>query len=152
MLPIRTILCPTDFSEHSIPAFDLACALARDYNANLIIAHVSPTPVPAVADGLVVDLPSGWEEEAKARLIEVRPSDPAIRYTHEFAIGDFGSEIVALAADKRADLIVMGTHGRGGLSRLLLGSVTDYVVRHAPCPVLSVRQSFLIPPGVPVKP
>jgi nucleotide-binding universal stress UspA family protein len=146
MLPVKTILIPTDFSEQSAAAFHLASALARDYNAELVIAHISPIPVPAVADGMVIELPTGWREEAEARLKIVKPTDLTIRYSHKFAVGDEMNEIVELAGELKADLIVMGTHGRSGLSRLLMGSVAEYVMRHAPCPVLTVRHPFAIPP------
>lgn len=145
MLPVHTVLHPTDFSGHSAPAFEVACALARDYAAQLVIAHVSLPPVQAIGDGMIVDLPSGWEEEARARLEAVRPTDPGVRFSHRLVIGDEADEIVRLAGDARADLIVMGTHGRGGLARLLLGSVAEHVMRTAPCPVLTVRQPFALP-------
>ena len=145
MLPIRKIFCPTDFSDLSIAAFELASALARDYNAELMIAHVSPTPIPAVADGMVIEIPSGWEEETKARLRAIQPSDPSIHHTHHFSIGEAGSEIVEMASELKADLIVVGTHGRSGLSRLLMGSTAEFVMRHAPCPVLTVRHPSAIP-------
>lgn len=139
MIPIDTILHPTDFSDQSRPAFELACALARDYGAELVICHVSPTPVMAVADGATFEVPTGFAEQAQARLERVRPDDPTLRFTHVLERGDEVAGTLKVAADRRADLIVMGTHGRTGLSRVLLGSVAEGVSRRAGCPVVTVR-------------
>jgi nucleotide-binding universal stress UspA family protein len=140
MLPIKIILHPTDFSEQSAHAFPLACALGRDYGARIVVAHVftlqtrgSLANGPALIDPLVA------EAELRARLEGVRPSDPSIAVEHCLCVGDPAAEIVALAREAKADLIVMGTHGRAGVGRLLLGSVAEAVLRHAPCPVLTLK-------------
>jgi len=139
MTTFRTIVFATDFAECSQPAFDLACALARDYGAELRITHISPEPIIAVADGMTMEIPSGMLEETEAKLKAVRPADPAVKYTHRLARGDVAAEIVRVAADGPADLIVMGTHGRSGIGRMILGSVAEAVLRHAPCPVMTVK-------------
>jgi nucleotide-binding universal stress UspA family protein len=143
MLPIRTILHPTDFSEHSAFAFQVACALARDYGARVVVAHAIALQMygsletgPLIADPLVV------EAELRERLETVRPPDPSVAVERRLCKGDAAAEIVALAADINADLIVMGTHGRKGVGRLLLGSVAESVLRRAPCPVVTVRAPF----------
>jgi universal stress protein A len=131
MLPIRKILHPTDFSDHSRAAFDLACALARDYGAELLILHVNrATPIYA-PDGIVVGVPveEPFEHE-----------DPSIKVEHKLVDGDPAEQIVKAAAGM--DLIVLGTHGTTGLARLLMGSVAESVLRNAPCPVLTVRTPF----------
>jgi nucleotide-binding universal stress UspA family protein len=142
VLAIRRILHPTDFSDLSRPAFDLACSLARDFGAELVVLHVSPPPVVGVVDGMTVDLPTGAIEYAHTRLEQIRPADPKIVVAHRLEEGDEAREILRVAAELSVDLIVMGTHGRGGLSRLLAGSVAEAVMRKAPCPVLTVRTPF----------
>lgn len=139
MFPIRHILHPTDFSDSSRRAFELSCALARDYRADLVVCHVATPPVPGVVDGITVEIPTGWEEQARENLERVRPSDPGIRVSHRLELGGATSQILKVAAETDADLIVLGTHGRGGLSRLLLGSVAEGVLRKASCPVLVAK-------------
>jgi nucleotide-binding universal stress UspA family protein len=134
MFAIRTILYPTDFSRCSDYAFCVACALARDYNARLIIMHVHPPPVAMGEFGVIPDYVD--PETLKERLARFHPEFPAERLV---VAGEPTTEIVRVAADHGADLIVMGSHGRAGLSRLLLGSVAEAVLRKAPCPVLNIK-------------
>jgi nucleotide-binding universal stress UspA family protein len=137
MLPIRKILHPTDFSEHSRAAFDLACALARDYGAELVILHVNrATPIYA-PDGIVVGVPVEEPYELRERLAQIRPEDPRVKFEHKLVDGDPAEQIIKAAAGM--DLIVLGTHGTTGLARLLMGSVAETVLRKAACPVLTVR-------------
>jgi nucleotide-binding universal stress UspA family protein len=138
MLPIRTILHPTDFSPQAEYACRLASALARDYGARLILLHVKM--IPTVAFGEFAALPPEPEEtmeNLKERLTQMKPRDCAAEYV--LTEGVPAEEIVNMAGDKHCDLIVMGTHGRTGLGRLLMGSVAELVVRRAPCPVLTVK-------------
>jgi nucleotide-binding universal stress UspA family protein len=137
MLPIRTILHPTDFSEHSRHAFHLACALARDYNARLIVMHVASPPT-AIYDGGMMALQPDLDE-LRLTLEAVRPDDPKVRVEHQLKEGYAPSEIVNAAREYACDLIVLGTHGRSAAARLLMGSVAEPVVRKAHCPVLTVR-------------
>lgn len=137
MLPIHTILHPTDFSEHSRHAFQLACALARDYGARLIVLHVASPPT-AIYDGGMMALPTDLDELRKT-LEAMRPDDPSLRVEHQLREGYAPSEIVDAARDNACDLIVLGTHGRSAVARLLMGSVAEPVVRKAHCPVLTVR-------------
>jgi nucleotide-binding universal stress UspA family protein len=137
MLPIRKILHPTDFSDHSRTAFDLACALARDYGAELLILHVNrATPIYA-PDGIVVGVPVEEPYELRGKLAQLRPEDPRVKAEHKLVDGDPAEQI--LKAAPGMDLIVLGTHGTTGLARLLMGSVAETVLRNAPCPVLTVR-------------
>lgn len=138
MLPIRKILVPTDFSEHSRAAFDLACALARDYGAELLVLHVYRPPQVYAPDGIAVIVPE-QPLDLQAQLALVRPADPQVKVDHLLVEGDPVEEILRVAGDRRCDLIVMGTHGTTGLARLLMGSVAESVVRRAPCPVLTIR-------------
>jgi nucleotide-binding universal stress UspA family protein len=139
VLPIRTVLHPTDFSEPSRPTFELACAVARDYEATVLVLHVVPWPAVGVADGVKYELPTGRAEETETRLRALRPADPRVRIDHRLERGEAAAEILRVAAEAKADLIVLGTHGRSGLSRLLMGSVAEDVLRKAPCPVLTVK-------------
>jgi nucleotide-binding universal stress UspA family protein len=142
MLPIHTILHPTDFSEPSEIAFRLACTFARDCGARLILLHVAPVPVLVYGEGVVPPRPEDYQEQLEEELHRLVPPDPSIRFEHRFREGDAVTEILATAEETNADLIVMGTHGRTGLSRLLMGSVAEQVVRRASCPVLTVRTPF----------
>ena len=139
MFPIRKILFPTDFSEHSKAAFDVACALARDYGAEMLIVHCRRPPAIFAPDGIAVATPAEEPYDLRAQLVLVRPADARLNVDHHLLEGDPTDEILKAAKDKAVDLIVMGTHGSTGLSRLLMGSVAENVLRRAPCPVLTVR-------------
>jgi nucleotide-binding universal stress UspA family protein len=147
MLPIRTILHPTDFSASCRPAFELACALARDYSAALVIAHVVPPVRVFAPDGIAVPFPAEEPYEARARLAQVHPTDGHLEVEHRLLEGEPAEMILKLAADASADVIVMGTHGTGGLVRFLVGSVAESVMRKAPCPVLTVREPTRLAPA-----
>jgi nucleotide-binding universal stress UspA family protein len=137
MLPIRKILHPTDFSDHSRAAFELACALARDYGAELLILHVNRPPQIYAPDGIVVGAPVEEPFEGRVKLAQIRPEDPRVKFEHKIVDGDPAEQILKAAVGM--DLIVLGTHGTTGLARLLMGSVAETVLRKAPCPVLTVR-------------
>jgi nucleotide-binding universal stress UspA family protein len=151
MLPIRIILHPTDFSERSDWAFRLACSLARDYGAHLLIVHVIPTPVTVVGDAVWAGPIAVDMDEVKNKLLRLVGPDPT-RVERRLEEGDPANEILRLAREYHCDLIVMGTHGRRGLGRLLMGSVAEQVVRKAPCPVVTVKTPLLGPSPVPQVP
>ena len=133
MLPIHTILHATDFSERSQNALRLACALARDYQARLIVLHIVPTPVIGYPEGIILTQPEEYRAEARTRLQQMQPTDAAIVMERMLGDGDAATTIVDTAKKKECDLIVMGTHGWGGLTRLLMGSVAEKVLRGAAC-------------------
>jgi len=141
MTPIKTILHPTDFSERSAYAYQLACALARDYGARLILLHVAALPTVAYGDGIAPVEPEGYWEELRKKLYRLAPG-PKIVTEHRFEEGHAATVILEVAKEDQADLIVMGTHGRRGLQRLLMGSIAEEVMRRAACPVLTVRAPF----------
>lgn len=143
MLPIRTILHPTDFSARAEWAFKLACALARDHGARLIILHVVPAPVMGYAQGVIPPEPEQTEAQLFERLQEYATHADAVPHEEILIEGDPAEEILEVAAERRADMIILGTHGWTGLDRLLMGSVAERVVRKASCPVLSVRTPFV---------
>jgi nucleotide-binding universal stress UspA family protein len=138
MLPIRSILYPTDFSESSAQAYRVACSLARDYGAKLIVLHVAPPET--VYSGLIAaPSPNLYHAELEKWLEHLEIAVAGIRVEHRLKEGDPAKEILGLAGEVSCDLIVMGSHGRTSLERLLVGSVAETVFRHASCPVLIVR-------------
>jgi nucleotide-binding universal stress UspA family protein len=139
MLAIKTILHPTDFSERSDFAFRLACSLARDYGARLIVLHVAEPPVPVTPAGMLVLQPAINLDILREKLHQLQPPDPMIQVEHRLIVGTAATEILQVAEVSKCDLIVLGTHGRTGLGRLLMGSVAEQVVRRASCPVLTVK-------------
>lgn len=141
MLPIAAVLHPTDFSDRSAAAFHVARALARDYGATLHLLHVVPYTSFAALEGASGDIPD-QEREAKERLHQLAADAPGVPVETAVVLGQPGEDTVAFAAKRNVDLIVLGTHGHTGLSRLLMGSVAEHVLRHAQCPVLTVRKPF----------
>ncbi len=146
MIQIKTILVPTDFSDASSAALEYARALAGAFGSALHLLHVVQDPYvqPWAAEAFGVSLAGvleRWEQDAGAQLEtlvpeaerQAHPVECATRVGHPFV------EIVTYAQAHHVDLIVMGTHGRGPVAHMLLGSVTEKVVRKAPCPVLTVR-------------
>lgn len=143
---IHRILIPTDFSEGSRPALAMAEALARAERAELILMHVAPERIPTGGTFLVPPILEPEREElARLEQREIAALSGITVRTH-FCQGDPAAEILLMADDLRCDLIVMGSHGRTGLRRLLMGSVAESVCRRAPCPILIVRDA----PGEPV--
>jgi nucleotide-binding universal stress UspA family protein len=144
MRPIRRILFPTDFSEYAEDAWPYATTLARDFGAELHVLHVL-TPAPKVyTDGLAYgprDLAENMQAEALAALepLVAGAKDLGLAAQASVCAGVAFQEILTYAGVHDIDLIVMATHGRTGLAHALLGSVTERVVRRAPCPVFTVR-------------
>jgi nucleotide-binding universal stress UspA family protein len=143
MLPIKTILHPTDLSAAAQLAQRLAASLARDYRARLILMHVrTSSPADYGQSGSIHgDLlePEGSLETLRQKLAALVPDPEQFPVEVVVLDGTAATEIVNLAKDRACDLIVMGTHGRTGLGRLLMGSVAEQVLRHAQCPVLTVK-------------
>lgn len=139
MWTIKTILHPTDFSKPSEYALQLACALARDYHARLVVLHVALPPVVIYGEGVIPVEPQGYWDQLRAQLQRVVSSVSDLPVESRLIEGEPAVEILRLAAELPSDLIVLGTHGRTGLSRLLMGSVAEQVVRKAACPVLTVK-------------
>lgn len=139
MLRIQTILVPTDFSDTATQALQVARSLAHDHHAKLVLMS-APLPPPPSAEVYVpfADY-AGLTEEAQRQLTALAKTIVELPVETRVMVGEAGPSVVEIAEDSRADLIVMGTHGRSGLSRLLMGSVAEYVLRHAPCPVLTIK-------------
>ena len=145
MIAIRRILCPTDFSDYSRRALDHAMAIARWYGSTVTALHVvSSTPVvasypgPVVLEPIVLTAISRAELLANVKTFIDAETVPGVPVEAVIRDGQAAAEIVAQAASMDADLLVIGTHGRSGFERLLLGSVTEKVLRKARCPVLTV--------------
>lgn len=140
----RKICCAVDFSQPSLLALAEAAELARVMGAKLAIVYVHPT-LPRVATDMLVPPAELFDDEAKrvnAELARCRHSAEAgtpIAVNTITLIGDPAHELVRFANKENIDLLVVGTHGRTGVRRVVLGSVAEWVVRHAPCPVLVVR-------------
>jgi nucleotide-binding universal stress UspA family protein len=132
MFPIKTVLHPTDLTDASSNAFDLTCQIARERGARVVALHVVPPPNRHQAE-VVVGNPL-------ASLHEIAP-DVALDTRVEK--GDPAGVIVRMAEELKCDLIVMGTHGRTGMSRWLTGHVADEVIQRAGCAVLTMRCPFL---------
>lgn len=148
MLSIRRILYPTDFSDAAEQAFGWAAWLAEEYDAELLMLHalVLHAADPADPDHRFPDLGDAhdalarWADDRMEAVLERHdPADVPVRTERRRGLSP-GPTIVEHARQREADLVVMGTHGRRGLRHLMLGSVTEEVVRRAPCPVLTARE------------
>jgi len=157
MIEIRRILCPIDFSDYSRRALDHAIAIARWYKATVTALHVfSPAPVAAFGPGPVVFEPIVLASADRDQLLTdtqaFAETEGAPGVTIEAVVrgGNIAGEILEQATDMKADLLVIGTHGRSGFERLLLGSVAEKVLRKASCPVMTVPRR--LPDAVPAGP
>jgi nucleotide-binding universal stress UspA family protein len=110
MIPIRTILHPTDFSEHAEHAFQLTCCLARDQGARVIVLHVGEQP----------PIPSEYRKALEEQLRQVQSPDAKVRVEHRLEQGSPDSEILRVAQETNCDLIVMGTQGKMGVGQTVL--------------------------------
>jgi nucleotide-binding universal stress UspA family protein len=129
----KAILFPTDFSTASDAALAHAETLAKQSGARLVIVHVEEPPLAYGGGELYYGLPEPNSERIQKMLEDVRPRDPAVPFEHRLSMGDPAGEVVRIAGDEGCEMIVMGTHGRTGLTRLLMGSVAEQIVRRAPC-------------------
>lgn len=141
----KKILCPIDFSDASRVALETASDLASRQGASLTLFHAYPVPGYTFPDGSFVASSKMLEElaeQANRHLEEWRElatKAGAASVTAATAVGEPAHEIVSFAEAQGMDLVVVGTHGRTGLTHALMGSVAERVVRKAPCPVLTVR-------------
>jgi nucleotide-binding universal stress UspA family protein len=139
VFPVHTILHPTDFSDRSQYALHLACALVRDYGARLIVLHVLPIPPISYGEAMIYSEFEESRSSSKERLDSLPMPDAEIHALRLLEEGEPTEVILRVAQEIPADLIVLGTHGRTGLTRLVMGSVAEAVVRKAACPVLTVK-------------
>jgi nucleotide-binding universal stress UspA family protein len=152
MTTFQRILVPTDFSDCSHSACDVATQLATKFGASIDILHVDEPPAwqGFVIPELIVSMPNEAStslhkfvqtrtQRALEQLVEKLQRAGVTHVRHRTEAGEPGSLILRIAAEEHFDLIVMGTHGRKGIERLVMGSVAEGVVRQARCPVLTVR-------------
>lgn len=139
MLQLRKILVPVDFSEDSKQALDVARSLALDHGASLILVAAAPPPPPTAEPFLPATEYPGLVAGMRRDLEALAEKITDLTVESHVLGGAPGPSIVAIANDCGADLIVMETHGRCGLNRMVMGSVAEYVLRHASCPVLTMK-------------
>jgi nucleotide-binding universal stress UspA family protein len=146
MTRIRRILCASDFSKTSSKAFAAAIDLAKASRASLTILHAHVPIIPLVPEQYIDS--GAWDQvDTDARRWAGRQTDKlaqrarkrGVRASAMMVVGDPAQQIVKAARSQRADLVVVGTHGRRGVSRFFLGSVAERVIATAPCPVMIIR-------------
>mgnify|MGYP002624830647 CR=1 FL=1 len=153
MINLKRILAPTDFSQYSRQAMKYACAFAEQFGAELHLLLqdlVAMVPEPGLAFPPPGDYMQELKSSAERSLSTIPDSDwcAGKKVVRSVRQGPPFLEVVRYAKENQIDLIVLGTHGRTGLSHVLLGSVAEKVVRKAPCPVLTVRpdeHEFVMP-------
>jgi len=143
---LQKILLPTDFSGCANYALPYAAEIARATKATIICLHVVEPVVPAVgytglAEPMPIDISEQLEDSAERQLPRLAECEECVGLNVEEVIvhGDPAAEIVRVAAEKEVNLIVISSHGRTGLGRMIFGSTAEAVVRHATCPVLVVK-------------
>jgi nucleotide-binding universal stress UspA family protein len=134
MIRIKRILVPVDFSEPSKTAVNYGLSLAFEFDAELVLANIAT-------------FDHDLYEKAKTQLIDLIPADLRERLHFETIVksGDVQDEILGIVKDREIDLVVMGSHGRGALGRMMLGSVTEHILRRVPVPVLTVHKPAPLP-------
>jgi nucleotide-binding universal stress UspA family protein len=144
-----------DFFGASSTAFDYALELAANYDAAIHALHVVERVTPTAYDAalMATNLISNIEKESRKELekLKKRAAKAKVTITAEARIGNVDREILSSVKTRKADLVVMGTHGRRGFERLLLGSVTEKMVRHCPVPLMTIgagRKSVASPPNI----
>jgi nucleotide-binding universal stress UspA family protein len=148
LMDVRHLLVPTDFSEGSKQAFAYAVGVARTCGAKLTLLHVVELPsylsdghTPAPTTTALRDAMQESAQQELARLLPEGAGTP-VEIARQVAVGVPYQKILETAAAEQVDWIVMATHGRTGLSHLVMGSVAERVVRTAPCPVLTLRPAL----------
>jgi nucleotide-binding universal stress UspA family protein len=136
----RKILFPTDFSHTGDAALEMATSLARERGAKLLIVHVEEPPAAYGGGEMYYGMLEPATEDLRKMLEEIVPAQPDVPYEHHLLTGDPATTIPRFAEEQGVEMIVMGTHGRTGLMRLLMGSVAEAIVRRATCPVLTYKQ------------
>ena len=154
MIALKKILFPTDFSENSKTAHDYAVAFAEQFQAELHVMHALVDVTMMAEPGSALTLPQNYlldmKQEAERALDRLFPdaAQKGRKIVRALRMGSPYVEIVTYAHENDIDLIILGTHGRGAIAHMLLGSIAEKVVRKAPCPVLTVRPAghqFLVP-------
>jgi nucleotide-binding universal stress UspA family protein len=137
--PFRKILCAVDFGPSTKMTIEMARQVAESNHGTVILFHVAPMPVEAIGQPLMVEPLSGAEDDAHKRLNHLASETLTHSYEIVVVTGDPATAIIEVAKEQAADLIVMATHGRTGLSHFFLGSVAERVVRESAVPVMTAR-------------
>jgi len=137
--PWRKVLCALQFDSSTTATVEMTRQIAEATGATVIFFHAVPMPIEAMGQPLMVEPLSGAEDDARKRLSGVASESPLMSHEIEVMSGDPATCIIEAAIKFHADLIVMATHGRTGLSHFFLGSVAERVVRESPVPVMTVR-------------
>jgi len=142
VINLDKILVPIDFSDHSRKALAYAVKFAQQFGSEIELVHVV-TPV-VYAEGMVLpaameNLDRQTEEHAKAELDKIAAENPGVKIKTAILTGNPYDEIVTHARKRQTDLLLITTHGRTGLQHFLMGSTAEKILRHAPCPVMVVR-------------
>jgi len=154
MIQLKKVLVPTDFSEYSQHALQYGLSFSKEYRAQMILLHVIEDPFyPSTGANFGFDMEDYFrrmEDDSRERMARMVPPEieKEISVERIVARGSAFLEIIRLAKERGVDMIVLATHGRTGLAHVLMGSVTEKVVRKAPCPVLVVRKAqheFVMP-------
>lgn len=154
MIRFKKILCPVDFFETSSRSVKYAKALAANYQAGVHVLHVVAPVIPAAygAPFSVTDMTEDLEKEARRLLEKFKKSPPAgVPVTTEVALGDIDTEILRSVQKQKADLVVMGTHGRRGFERFVMGSTTERLIRRCPVPLITIgsgKKGAATPPDI----
>lgn len=151
MVQIKKILVPTDFSVNSKPAIHYACYLAKPFNATIEVVHILETPYQIKSETILIGtgdknqtILEYVQEQAQLEMdhfIGTLRQDLPIDIHTRIETGSSYEQILRIAEEEKIDLIVMGTHGRSGISHALLGSVAEKIVRKAPCAVLTIKSN-----------
>jgi universal stress protein A len=143
MLNYKKIMCAFEFDGDSTAALRLSGTLAKENNATLYVVHIARVPPQDMDVPLPFDSHPRWETEARSKLEPIVRSTlhADVQYVIDIRSGVPNLDIVRAARELAVDLIVMVTHGRTGLEHLILGSVTEHVIREAPCPVLVLHHT-----------
>ena len=136
MSKFNRVLCPVDLSENSLTAIGLATTIAKENGAKLCFFYVAPQWLPEEAM-MGTDYVRRVIEEGEQTLGQICPTDESVPFEHQMVNGNPGPEVVR--ASKTADVVVMSTHGHSGLVRFVMGSVAQYVLRNAKCPVVLAK-------------
>jgi universal stress protein A len=136
----KRILCPVDLTQTCSECVRVASTLARECGAELVFLYVAVPELPASSGAAIPEVNQAIDRERQV-LKQILPTATGVLHRHELVRGQPAQAIVHYAVQNQVDLIVMPTHGRTGFTRLLLGSVAEEVLRHAPCPVLAIRAS-----------
>ena len=142
----KKILFTTDYSHLSDAALAFATMFAKDSGGRLVIVHVQEAPIAYGGGEMYYGVPEPETDELLNMLYAVTPNDASVPFEHRLLRGEVASAVVSLAEEEHFDLIVLGSHGRTGLTRVLMGSVAEAIVRKAHCPVLVYKQPLKTEP------